>query len=344
MQEICQFCCSNTFNDIKYGGDMTAGVKQCSNCMFRMSIKVYDHNSECMICRENVFGDTSEKDTDDKKHQQIMAYENCHHWICFDCSERFKDGCYLCGKKNQKFVPITRSKLKINEHVKPFIQTLYIVIYDNPSFFAGINQDNKLSMHYETLALISEYFKFIKLLDEYGGAKFLSPSLIIDRVWHRHILDTRNYTDFCLNIIGKMIHHYPYNELNRENRKKRLQYTYECYEKKYWTKPPVKYWPPLEQNKFTTRLNEVPSVLSVPPDGAFQIFVKSINGYTRVVTVGPTLKILDIKKIIQHIDGIAPDDQSLIFSGRLLTNEKTVADYDIRKESTIHIVSNVRGC
>lgn len=86
---------------------------------------------------------------------------------------------------------------------------------------------------------INEYDRFLQLHKRYPKGK-LVPGNIVDKIWHDHILHTRNYFNFCKMEFGDYLHHNPRNLLSSEMDD--INPTIELYTKEFGHRPPSKFW------------------------------------------------------------------------------------------------------
>ncbi|WP_267403617.1 MULTISPECIES: hypothetical protein [unclassified Chryseobacterium] len=136
-----------------------------------------------------------------------------------------------------------------------------------------------------TAKAIEEYKKFVYLCCILPNGA--SPSEIVDKVWHMHLIYTQNYwEEFCPNILQQKLHHHPSNGGQNENEKHKNWFseTLTNYEKIFQEIPPHEVWLTKKEQprrkKFWLNSFKILSILSV-----FFILSSCSDGIDNLLTV-----------------------------------------------------------
>ena len=74
-----------------------------------------------------------------------------------------------------------------------------------------------------------------------------------------------------------------------------------------------------------------------------QIFIKTLTGRKQAFNFEPENQVLAVKQALQEKEGIQVDQIRLIFSGKQLSDDRTLESYSINAGATIHMVLQLRG-
>lgn len=75
----------------------------------------------------------------------------------------------------------------------------------------------------------------------------------------------------------------------------------------------------------------------------FPIFLKNLNGNTVLFNVDANENVHSLKIKIQDKAGVPLNQQRLVYAGKQLHDEHLLADYNILKDSTLHLVLRLTG-
>jgi ubiquitin domain-containing protein len=165
---------------------------------------------------------------------------------------------------------------------------------------------------------------------------------LIDQIWHEMILETKDYREFCKGL-GKFLEHskrMANDDLEIKNR--RINNLATIWSNVY---PDV----PMDAECWRREESDAEPVTKKAkhlPNGSFKINIKTTTNKIFTLLVNPATSIGTLTGLVQNSQGVPKEQQRIIFAGKSLheSPEKTVGDFGVKEESTLHLVLRLRGC
>ena len=273
------------------------------------------------IYEQRLFFKNKELTNDDINVFDYKPFKEEEKQIAFDLYIGKKDGILIDIKRTSGEIiklkyyfsistKIINIKEKINELIRHFLPDIQTLSYN------GIELENEKTLEFYNIK------KNTTLELEFKSKKGIF--IFIKRPDDSFIIEEVNPSETILNIKKKLIDIYPIEH-------QRLEYNFEV----------------LNNDKNLTDYNiknesNLELIFTSGNDETFQIFVKTLTGKTITLAVKSDYTIEIIKELIYTKVRKSIEEWRLIFAGKQFDNIRTLADYNIQKESTLHIVLNLR--
>ena len=273
------------------------------------------------ISEQKLFFKNKELTNDDINIFDYKPFKEEEKQIAFDLYIGKKDGILIDIKRTSGEIiklkyyfsistKIINIKEKINELIRHFLPDIQTLSYN------GIELENEKTLEFYNIK------KNTTLELEFKSKKGIF--IFIKRPDDSFIIEEVNPSETILNIKKKLIDIYPIEH-------QRLEYNFEV----------------LNNDKNLTDYNikkesNLELIFTSGYDETFQIFVKTLTGKTITLAVKSDYTIEIIKELIYTKVRKSIEEWRLIFAGKQFENIRTLADYNIQKESTLHIVLNLR--
>lgn len=206
---------------------------------------------------------------------------------------------------------------------------------------------------------VVEYKKFLFLkflMKDTSCPAILSPSGLIDIVWHTHLLMPNNYAKFCQSVFGQSIDHDLAGSKSPENEKsKRRERTQNLYRVTFNKEPDGRFWmenstadEQFDPHSFLN-LPTAPKILKQKPEmitsnRQIQIQVHDQTGQIHRITCQENDRIYYVKLEISVQTGLDKSKFRLYFEGARLPDGETLSGFGIGHESMIDMYFEQTGC
>jgi len=206
------------------------------------------------------------------------------------------------------------------------------------------------------------WFLACKVYKEDYNATILSPPFIVDKVWHVHISNTKNYIMGCICHFHFLIHHDPLGGVHDKEKNQRIQafsneLEFHCAfesvidKMQYmflWTLESLVYLAVDYSNEIIDVVKEDKQENDVKEKQENnvkekQIFVRNIDGKTMTIMVPLPATIAHVKKLVFEKIGMDICSQRLIFNGRQTRDDNDIGTMTT-KQNTFHLLARMVGC
>ncbi len=239
----------------------------------------------------------------------------------------------------------------------------YLVFQENLIEFCKKQYGWSESTAKENVIAFFEGFMRVKKYAHDANDDRIEPSETLEMVWQSAVMFSAQYKEYCENMIGFFVN---LNPLNSSYYSLSSRSFFDAKKKETRRKDTIAackamLGDSITMNWFLKEYKDLPKdfahslwlrnlrCFQILKDNennkTCQIFVKTLTGRTTTLDVQlEKHTIEDMKELLQPREDISVCQQRVIFAGRQLEDERTFQEYNIQKESTIHLVLRIRGC
>jgi len=204
----------------------------------------------------------------------------------------------------------------------------------------------------KTRKVLTAYRQFLTLKKEHKDwdATILSPSYLVDQMWHQHILDVVNYTHDMMLLCGHVVGHNPDGALNLQKKAERDETTHIALEKRFANKYDKEIWGIVEIKKerdVTIKTEEGDTTddnTEGGDDKPINIRVKDTNCEETMFKIKRSTKFKKLFSAYASREGVNVINLSFMLDGENINPEVTPAYLDLEDDDQIDVILRQCGC